>query len=383
MPRSWDIFCAVVDNYGDIGVCWRLARQLAREQHAAVRLWVDDLARFTLLCPQIDAALAVQTVQGVEVRHWTPVLSEVVPAEVVVEGFGCRLPEAFVAAMLRRAPQPVWINLEYLSAEDWVETHHGLASPQPQLPLVKYFFFPGFTPRTGGLALEQGLAGRRDAFQRNAAARAAFRASIGLAAAAPDTLTVSLFCYAEAPLPRLLEAWCDSGTRIECLVPPGAALQQIEAHIGVRLPPGGTWSRGALRLHAIPFLDQDGYDRVLWASALNFVRGEDSFVRAQFASSALVWQAYPQDGGTHLIKMEAFLERYCAGMEGAVAAPLRQFWRAWNQPGRGAADWRVLWRDVAAAIPAWRAEAEAWSTRLGASSTLADNLALFCQSKLK
>ena len=46
---SWDIFCTVVDNYGDIGVCWRLARQLAAEHGFAVRLWVDDLASFARL----------------------------------------------------------------------------------------------------------------------------------------------------------------------------------------------------------------------------------------------------------------------------------------------------------------------------------------------
>ncbi|WP_187492385.1 elongation factor P maturation arginine rhamnosyltransferase EarP, partial [Pantoea agglomerans] len=26
MKVTWDIFCTVVDNYGDIGVTWRLAR---------------------------------------------------------------------------------------------------------------------------------------------------------------------------------------------------------------------------------------------------------------------------------------------------------------------------------------------------------------------
>ncbi|MBY0444112.1 MAG: elongation factor P maturation arginine rhamnosyltransferase EarP, partial [Burkholderiales bacterium] len=37
----WDIFCRVIDNYGDIGVCWRLARQLSFEHGFAVRLMVD------------------------------------------------------------------------------------------------------------------------------------------------------------------------------------------------------------------------------------------------------------------------------------------------------------------------------------------------------
>ena len=42
--RTWDIFCSVVDNFGDIGVCWRLARRLSAGLGQQVRLWVDDLA---------------------------------------------------------------------------------------------------------------------------------------------------------------------------------------------------------------------------------------------------------------------------------------------------------------------------------------------------
>ena len=397
MPRSWDIFCAVVDNFGDIGVCWRLARQLAGEQGAAVRLWVDNLASFQTLCPELDCRLSVQTLRGVEIRHWSSPFSMAVPnvpdvpmmpGEVVVEGFGCRLPESFLAAMVARTPQPVWINLEYLSAEDWVESHHGLASPHPQLPLVKYFFFPGFTERSGGLLAEQGLAQRREAFQRDAAAITAFRASIGVAPAAQGTLLTSLFCYEDAALPELLDTWISGGAAIECLVPAGATLQRVASHLGLTLHgsksrPGEAWHKGKLRLQPIPFLDQDGYDRLLWASDINFVRGEDSFVRAQHAARLLVWQAYPQDARVHLVKLEAFMDRYCQGMDSALAAPLRQFCTAWNQPAEGKPDWAGLWQSVLSAKPAWQASAQAWAAALGTAPTLADNLALFCQSKLK
>ena len=43
-----DLFCRVIDNWGDAGVCWRLARQLVRERGAQVRLWIDQ--------PQVLAA---------------------------------------------------------------------------------------------------------------------------------------------------------------------------------------------------------------------------------------------------------------------------------------------------------------------------------------
>ena len=119
-PSRWDIFCTVIDNFGDIGVCWRLAQQLASEHDLAVRLWVDDLASFQRICPEIDPVQAQQTVRDIEVRQWSADFPALVPGDVVIEAFACHLSEAFVAAMAARRPSPVWINLDYLSAEDWV-----------------------------------------------------------------------------------------------------------------------------------------------------------------------------------------------------------------------------------------------------------------------
>ena len=153
--QECDIFCNVIDNYGDIGVSWRLARQLANEYGLTVRLWVDDLASLARLCPEADDTLAQQLCRGVEVRHWGEDFSVVRAADLVIEAFGCRLPQAYLDAMA--AQHTVWVNLEYLSAEDWVAGCHKLPSPRP--PLTRYFFFPGFTRETGGLLLESRSAG--------------------------------------------------------------------------------------------------------------------------------------------------------------------------------------------------------------------------------
>ena len=152
----WDVFCRVVDNLGDVGVSWRLARILAREHGKRVRLWVDDLTVLSLLRPEIDPARERQVLEGVEVALLRDAVPDAEIADVVVETFGCDPPPEYVEAMARRARRPRWINLEYLSAEDWVEGSHALPSPNPRLPLVKHYFFPGFTPRTGGLLREGG-----------------------------------------------------------------------------------------------------------------------------------------------------------------------------------------------------------------------------------
>lgn len=134
---QWDIFCKVIDNYGDVGVTWRLARQLVEEHGQRVRLWLDDLRPLPKLWPAVDAALDTQVVAGVDVRRWCMAQPPAIDADVVIEAFACHLPETSLPALADRQPRSVWLNLEYLSAEDWVNDCHGLPSIHPQLPLTK------------------------------------------------------------------------------------------------------------------------------------------------------------------------------------------------------------------------------------------------------
>ncbi len=371
----WDIFCTVIDNYGDIGVCWRLARQLAREHGADVRLWVDELASHRrLLGDNGDAPAA-----GVTVHHWLPDASPDASADVVVAGFGCRLPEAYVVAMAARPRPPVWINLEYLSAEAWVEGCHLLPSPHPRLPLTEHFYYPGFTPKTGGLLRETGLLAARDAYRSDGAAQAALWESLGTAPPPPEALRISLFAYENAALPELLQALADGEREIWCGVPEGRVWKSVEAWLGAPLVLGREVRRGSLTLAPLRFVDQPRYDQLLWSCDVNFVRGEDSFVRAQWAGRPLVWHIYPQDEAAHFVKLEAFLARYVEGVPDADAAVLRQMQLAWN-----AGDSVVpAWADFVAALPCWREHAEAWCRQLAAQGDLAAGLAEFAKIKLK
>ena len=380
MTRTWDIFCSVIDNFGDVSVCWRLARQLSSELAQSVRLWVDNLASFNRLCHAVDPARMSQRVGGVEIRRWGATFPPVEPADIVIEGFGVRLPDACIDAMAARRPHPVWINLEYLSAESWVEGCHGLPSPHPKLPLVKHFFFPGFTPATGGLLMESGLAEARNAFQSDPAAMAEFWRSLGLAPADDRALLVSLFCYDNAALPALVEAWSSDSPPVVCIVPEGRALAQL-SHIRGRPIAVGTDNRvGRLAIHAVPFLELDQYDRLLWACDFNFVRGEDSFVRAQLAARPLVWQAYPQEQDAHLRKVSAFLERYAAALEPDARATYAAFCEGWNrQSVEAGMDWARTRAHHAALV----AHARGWARRLAESGNLAVRLANFCENRLK
>ncbi len=332
-PQAWDVFCRVIDNHGDLGVAWRLCADLA-DRGERVRLWVDDASALAWMAPQGHP--------GIELVAWTDPAPDLAPRDVVVETFGCDPPPRFVQRMAERLPEPVWINLEYLSAEAYAERSHGLPSPVNLAPgrvLTKRFFFPGFTQATGGLLREPGLQAAQESFDRSAWLR-----DQGVALDSGERL-VSLFCYVNPALGRLLDLLAETPTLL--LATPGAPAAQVSALLGPTL------RRGALRAQLVPYAPQPAYDRLLWASDLNVVRGEDSFVRAHWAGKPFVWHIYPQQGGAHGVKLEAFLDRFVAGADPALAASLRSLWLGWNAlaPLPSALPEFDPWRDF---TQAWR-----------------------------
>lgn len=368
---SADIFCRVVDNFGDIGVCWRLARQLHQQYGYQVRLWVDDLPSFARIYPALNAGLSQQQGEGVWIGHWSADWQPVESAELVIEAFGCELPAAQLV-MLRQQPRLVWINLEYLSAEDWIEGCHAL--PSPQSGLNKWFFFPGFTDKTGGLLREAGLCLAREQFRRELASGDYWQ-QLSLPPVANDELCISLFCYENSGLEPWLELLVQ-GPPVRLLVPEGRIVPQIEAWLGE--PWRGAMQRGALSLVRLPMTDQQGFDRLLWACDLNLVRGEESLVRAHWAETPFCWHIYPQSEQAHLLKLEAFLQRYLQGLPSEVSAAVHQFWLAWNR--QQAVD--LAWPGLYAALPALRQHQVDWSVQLQQLGDLAGNLVKFHRARV-
>lgn len=357
-----DIVCQVLDNYGDVGVCWRLARALALDG-LDVTLWVDDLARLQRLRPSVDILRDQQSLDGFTLRRWSATVAPDPTADCVIAAFGCRLPEATLQRMAASIPAPVWINLEYLSAEDWVERSHGMPSPHPRLPLVEYFFFPGFTPHTGGLLREPDLLSQRASF--DASARTAFLSNLGITVALHRTLA-SLFCYPSGLIEPLL-SMMQNGPPMVCLVSEGVT--PLAPRSGEQI------TRGALILQGIPFLSPDDYDRLLWSCDLNFVRGEDSASRAQWAARPMVWQLYPQPEQAHLHKLEAFMTRYRGGLDHDSAIVWSEFSRWWNADPNCTPDWQACMR----ALPVLKAHAGRWQQRLGSHQSLASALVEFAR----
>ncbi|NOL49431.1 elongation factor P maturation arginine rhamnosyltransferase EarP [Pelistega europaea] len=474
-----DLFCRVVDNYGDIGVCWRLARDLqlrlvslttspnnttyisnhlknspgtsdkttpSKESeslwtyfnpllHYPIRLWVDDLQSFARIEPQVNPQLIQQIVKGICIMHWmapssntqalhkntavdknpldkdrldnsqptdmrnnsnpannqshklsTPDHSlyhkNIIPAFVVIEAFGTDLDEHFIQLMPGHTH--CWLNLEYLSAETWVEGMHGLASPQPN-GVPKYFFFPGFTHKTGGLIQEKGLLPRLTAFQQDKTQIQQWLAThihpdVALAYQVGARL-VSVFCYPSAPFAGLNQSLIRQysvDTRPTVLLMPEGVLPQAEAQLAnilenYVLNPSNQLSiednhltdictdacaanNHHLNMHAqtlnvdntppkkhlchnppitiqrFKFLPQEQFDYLLSACDFNIVRGEDSFVRAIWSGKPFIWHIYEQQEETHLEKLQAWLDS-CQAPQ--IIADTQLAWNryaAWNNP---------------------------------------------------
>ena len=340
---TWDVFCHVVDNLGDIGVCWRFCADLAARGQT-VRLWIDEPADLGWMVPGALEGL----VDGVRVLHWTEPLAPGLLAglplsDVWIETFGCHPPpEALVhrvAAIAAGERAPVWINLEYMSAESYVERSHrlpSLVSFGPMRGVGKWFFYPGFTPATGGLLRENDLADRHSAFDSKA-----WLAPRGLPQT--DRPRASLFCYEPAALPAMLHQ--AGGGASDWLVTAGRAGDAVATAQAQGL------DTGLAVLHRLPRLTQRDYDHLLWSCDLNFVRGEDSLVRALWAGKPFVWHIYPQHDNAHHAKLDAFLDWLQA------PASLRETHHAWNgmtSPATVWPGWDAI-RDWTACVQAARA----------------------------
>jgi hypothetical protein len=398
-----DVFCRVVDNFGDIGVSWRLVRQLQREHNWSVRLWVDDLKSFQRLEARVDLHALQQVIEHIEIIHWGDPAPDLIPYPVVLCSFSCDLPATYIAQLHQRPA--LWVNLEYLSAETWVEGCHGLPSLRGD-GLSSYFFFPGFNAKTGGLLRERELLTRRDSWKKDPGGQRQMLERLGvsaqaLAALQPDidqprtaashstALTLqseaggssllprtdlqparllTLFCYPHAPVAQLLEALSAEPRPSVVLIPEGVAPELVTGRLG---------PCKQVYLERIPFVSQPEYDQLLWMADLNFVRGEDSIVRAVWAGKPLIWQIYPQTEGTHLIKLEAWLKI------SSLPTDIQDLMRNWNADTVSADLPNGFTQAInPKAYTHWSGNALALSHSLAQDVDFAQALHDFCASKL-
>jgi uncharacterized repeat protein (TIGR03837 family) len=269
-----DIFCRVIDNWGDAGVCWRLARHLVTKQQASVQLIIDEPKTLTLL--------GATPLPNLTITDWSCLAKSsatTAPPDIVIAAFGCDLPTEVRSRLGVPAVKTLWINLEYLSAEPWTEEHHWLPSVKPD-GACEMFYLPGFTEKTGGVLTEE----------LNPLSTAEIITKLGLTPRQPNERWASVFCYSNAHIEafsKLTSAW-------RLFVPDAVAVDIT--------------GNDKVTVQRIPQLSQLEYDALLRACDFNFVRGEDSWISAQIAGKPFIWQPYVQTENTHQIKLLAFIE---------------------------------------------------------------------------
>ncbi|RYY78510.1 MAG: elongation factor P maturation arginine rhamnosyltransferase EarP [Moraxellaceae bacterium] len=385
------IFCNIIDNFGDIGVCWRLARQLTAEYQLSVSLFVDDLHSFAILAPQLQPELPVQPLGQITVHHWQAQTCFDQPYDLIIEGFGCRLGDPLLRHMQQQAAAgqpPLWINLEYMSAETWVMDCHGMVSVHPATGLKQTFWFPSTTPHSGGLIREQTLLAERDQFQHDHHLQTEFWNALGLSDAIQFSRKISLFSYENTAIAELLTALAQDSISTLLLVPKSKSIPDIEVWLQQQAaytqqirPPLQINDRiqfQNLTIVVLPFLSHYQYDQLLWACELNFIRGEDSCVRAQWAGKPFIWHIYPQHDNAHLTKLQAWMDQI--EQQGTIASSWQAAMKAWNRnalslsaSSHPVSD-TAMWQRLMADLPSWTHQLANWSHYLTQQSDLAARL---------
>lgn len=360
-----DIFCDVIDNYGDAGVCWRLARDIYQTRGWNVRLFINDLPTLGAITEGLKTQSNEQKLDGIAVLKWEMAEREQ-PGDVVIETFGCRLPAVFEQKIAQKNTTPVWINLEYLSAEDWVEGCHTLPSPHPQYGTKKYYFFPGVTSKTGGLIIEENLKKDREVFLKR---KKSFLKSLG--ADTSINFNQFVFCYPQAPLELFVKALAKDGRDIQLLLAAGRSASMISA-LTKDIP--------FIKAIHLSMCRQEHFDRFLWVSDSAIIRGEDSFARAQIEGCPFIWNIYPQTEETHLTKLKAFSLR----LKGIYSSEDFELWQSINLAfNTGDTSFVDLWKQWRNRLGSMHCSSIKWSDKIHSLGSLTQNLCKFIESKLK
>ena len=300
-----DIFCEIIDNFGDIGVVYRLAKEL-RERYgneSEIRVILNSLKEFLAMAKGAEER-EIQEYKGITYATYEYVRENMESfgcADVIIEAFGCNIPEEY----LKRAyvESKLLINLEYLSGEKWIEDFHLQESMLGAPLLKKFFFMPGFTERSGGIILDSNFLKRIEAVSGDREKYLKKYFPEKDSKELQETLIGTVFSY-EKNFENLLKT-LDGLDRDVFLIIMGEKSQKSFGKIL-----GNSSKYGKIETSNIKFLNQEEYEEVLALADFNFVRGEDSFVRALILGKPFLWHIYIQENGAHHDKLDAFIERY-------------------------------------------------------------------------
>ena len=285
---SIDIFCQVIDNYGDVGVAYRLAREFKR-------VYPNKKLRFVI--NQTEELNLIRKSEDIEIILYKDFSKIENSADLIIESFGCEIPKKYMDKALKNSK--LIINLEYFSAEKWVDDFH-LQESFLGGNLKKYFFIPGLSEKSGGILLDNEFLERKKKVKAN---KEYYLEKFGIKG--KYDLIGSVFSY-EKNFDSLIEELKKLDKKIILLI----LSEKTQKNFIKYFDNGNNYDK--IKFVKLPFFTYDKYEELLALCDFNLVRGEDSFVRALLLGKPFLWHIYPQDENTHIKKLESFLEKYCS-----------------------------------------------------------------------
>ena len=283
-----DIFCQVIDNYGDVGVAYRLAREFKR-------VYPNKKLRFVI--NQIEELNLIRKSEDIEIILYKDISKIENSADLIIESFGCEIPKEYMDKALKNSK--LIINLEYFSAEKWVDDFH-LQESFLGGNLKKYFFIPGLSEKSGGILLDNEFLERKKKVEAN---KEYYLEKFGIKE--KYDLIGSVFSY-EKNFDSLIEELKKLNKKVILLI----LSEKTQKNFIKYFDNGNNYDK--IKFVKLPFFTYDKYEELLALCDFNLVRGEDSFVRALLLGKPFLWHIYPQDENTHIKKLESFLEKYCS-----------------------------------------------------------------------
>ena len=285
---SIDIFCQVIDNYGDVGVAYRLAREFKR-------VYPNKKLRFVI--NKTEELNLIRKSEDIEIILYKDISKIENSADLIIESFGCEIPKKYMDKALKNSK--LIINLEYFSAEKWVDDFH-LQESFLGGNLKKYFFIPGLSEKSGGILLDNEFLERKKKVEAN---KEYYLEKFEIKE--KYDLIGSVFSY-EKNFDSLIEELKKLDKKIILLI----LSEKTQKNFIKYFDNGNNYDK--IKFVKLPFFTYDKYEELLALCDFNLVRGEDSFVRALLLGKPFLWHIYPQDENTHIKKLESFLEKYCS-----------------------------------------------------------------------
>ena len=293
------ILCKVVDNFGVIGVTFRMASHLKKINPSnTVNLIVDNLEAFKKIYSQVDASKKYQIVNGINVYDWNAFdlcyasfsndkEKAVLSSErlgVILECFQCGRPGWLEKILFEDELEKTVhiIMIDYLTAEAYAEDFHLLKSLTRRAKVQKVNFMPGFTDKTGGLIIDDGW---KEAVSYNKDGPVLFftydKDFSGVVRALKKSRFTTILLAQGKGKASFEKAWNEN--------------IKNENH--------------PVKLEVLDYLDLYEWDEMLKKCSVLFIRGEETLSRSCLSGIPFIWHAYPQSDEYQLVKVQALLEK--------------------------------------------------------------------------